>query len=52
MDCESLIGEGKHRFRGAVPCRTSGLYGCRLRIRPRSRDEMDLWEPGLLFWDS
>lgn len=41
---------GAHLFRGLVPCRTSGMYGYAVRIRPRSKEGMGLWEPGLLLW--
>ena len=51
MEWQKDLHDGRHLFVGAVPCRTSGLYGGRLRIRPGRQDEADIWEPGLFFWD-
>ena len=52
MGLEGSAVDGMHRYRGTLSARSSGLFGCRLRIRPRSRDSGEGWEPGLLYWDS
>lgn len=45
------LGDGRHRFRGAVRMRTSGRHGFAIRIIPGGDMFQGVTEPGLIFWD-
>jgi starch phosphorylase len=45
------LGEGRHRFTGAIETQTSGKHGFSIRIVPGGEMFADMTEPGLIFWD-
>jgi starch phosphorylase len=53
MECEDP-GEDGHAamFAGTVQCRTSGQHGFAIRIMPKHADMVDVYEPGMILWES
>jgi starch phosphorylase len=45
------IEAGEHVFQAAVPCGTTGRFGCAARVRPRHGDLQNPWTPLLLTWE-
>ncbi len=51
MDHAEDLGDGRHRFRGALKVDNSGRHGFAVRILPGHKDMAKPFEPGLIFWD-
>ncbi len=46
------LGDGRHRFTGAIPTHTSGKHGLAVRIVPGGDMLEGVVEPGLILWES
>ncbi|NBB82004.1 MAG: alpha-glucan family phosphorylase, partial [Alphaproteobacteria bacterium] len=51
MDHVQDLGDGRHRFKGALAVDNSGRHGFAVRILPGHEQMATSLEPGLIFWD-
>jgi starch phosphorylase len=53
MTYDQPDGQGDcHWFSRSIPCDRTGQYGVALRILPRHPDLVNVYEPGLILWES
>ena len=52
METDEISADGEHWFTGSVKCKTSGRQGLAVRILPKHPDMVDMYEPGLILWES
>ena len=52
LECQEDLGEGKHRFAGKIPTKTSGSFGFAVRVIPGPQMHDGLHEPGLIRWEA
>jgi len=52
MNCMASHGNGDYTFEGAIPCRSSGMFGYSVRILPKRENVKALYEQGLILWAS
>ena len=50
MSADGSAGDGVFRFRGTIPCRSSGQHGYAIRVRPNHAHLPRAFEPGLYRW--
>ena len=50
MEDQEGNGDGVYRYKGAIPCRTSGRYGFAVRVLPRHEDLVTPFLPGKIRW--
>jgi starch phosphorylase len=44
--------EQEYWFEGVLPCKSSGRQGLAVRVLPKHPDMVDVYEPGMIIWES